>query len=266
MRKAQSGVSISLGPLMSMQGDLYSIKRSGSDKEESFKLACPHSTPTTPHGVHQVYKCDEHGEIGSSGECGKMREVTKGSYVLVDADEIAAAKASELEKGVLVLVPHRIEEVEPYTYPLGQSYAFIPSAKNQLHAVLLAILTDPDAEYAFLGEMAMSRGGTKLVRLRAWNGNIVITELLRPEDVNGITTDTATVEDKHVQMALKFIDTLAEPFDPSNYASKTRERIAALVAAKTGQPVAASSTPAAPKSTPEQDFEALLAASVEAVS
>lgn len=266
MRKAQSNVTISLGPLMQMQGDFYPIKRSGADKEEGFKLACPNSTDADVHGVSQTYVCDQHGTIGTSGDCGKMRETTKGAFVLVDADEVAAAKASELDKGVLALVPHRIDEVEPFTYPLGNSYAFIPSAKNQLHAVLLSILTDPDAEFALMGEMAMSRGGTKLVRLRAWNGNIVVTELLRPEDVNGITTDTATVDPKHTTMALKLIETLAEPFDPANYASKTRQRIAELVAAKTGGAAPTAATPSTPKRSPEQDFEALLAASVEAVS
>jgi DNA end-binding protein Ku len=266
MRKAQSNVTISLGPLMQMQGDFYPIKRSGADKEEGFKLACPHSTVADAHGVSQTYICEQHGVIGKTGECGRMRETSKDNYVLVDADEVAEAKKSELDKGMLVLVPHKIEEVEPYTYPLGNSYAFIPSAKNQLHAVLLAILQDPDAEYAFLGEIAMSRGGTKLVRLRAWNGNLVVTELLRPEDVNGISTDSATVEDKTVQKALQFIETLAEAFDPGDYASKTRQRIAELVAAKMGAPVPASSTPSTPKRSPEQDFEALLAASIEAVS
>jgi DNA end-binding protein Ku len=248
-----------------MTGDLYSLKRSGADKEEAFKLACPSSTPDAAHGVKQQYSCDEHGTIGSAGECGKMREVSKGHYILVDADEVAAAKASDAEKGVIALTPYAIEDIEAATVVFGNSYTFVPAAKNQLCDTLLAILADDTNGFALVAEANLGRGSAKFVRAVNRDGELVIQELLRPEDVSAVKADHTQVEAKVIEMAKKLLGQLTEPFDPDTYASKARQRIAELVAAKTGG-TAPASTSSAPKRTPEQDFEALLAASVEAVS
>lgn len=252
---------------MRMTGDTFSVQRSGAGAEEKFALACPHSTDADVHGASQHYVCDQHGDVGTVGDMAHRKEVSKGNFILVTEDEVAAAKRVDLDKGVLSLAVHPISDVEKFTFPYGSAYVFVPSARDPLHGVLLAILSDPDCEYALMGEMTGVRGGVKLVRLEAWHGNLVIQELLRPEDTNEFDATAPATDPKHVSMALNLVATMAEDFDPETYKNRTRERVKALVEAKLNgtAPVASTSTPAAKKD-PSQDFEALLAASMQAVS
>lgn len=263
MRKAQSGVSISLGPLMTMQGDTYSVQRSGAGADEKFKLACPESTDADVHGASQHYVCDQHGDVGTVGEMKHRKEISKGQFILVDEEEIAAAKESDLEKGVLSVAAHPVTDVDKHTFPYGSAYVFVPAARNPLHSVLLAVLSDPDCEYALMGEMLGVRGGTKLVRLEAWHNQLVIQELLRPEDTNEFDDLTTPVEDKHVTMTLNLLGQLAEEFDPEEYRNRTAERVKALVEAKLNGTNVAVATTTAPVKDPMADFEAMLAASVQ---
>lgn len=261
-RAASTDVELFLG-LMSARGDLAKVQKPGGKKETEFKLACPESGSMTDMDVvKQKYECEIHGVVGAASDCLRAKEID-GCLVYVTEEEIAEVKASEFPKKQAAIQVYPRDDVESQTYPTGETYVFVPKSNEDLVAALIQKLEDPGFEFALVFELNLR--SQKLMRLQAWEGNLVFQELVRPEDLVSFDPLKRAFEAKHVAMLEVLLQTMSADFDPAAHENQARQRIALLVEAKAGGDVtvpvrSVSATPVKKV----DDLEALLAASIAA--
>lgn len=233
--------------VMEAVGDLYLPLVPNAKKDEKFRKVCPTDAlkgEAVP--VEQRYVCSEHPDHGEflPAECQSAKEISKGEFVLVDKDLIAEAKeASELPAKTLILSAHDADSVEPYMVHVGSTYVFSVAGESQFYGILQSILDDAGyvqtdtGPKVLMGQMLV-RSEEKVFRLTKWNGQIVIQEVARPEDIDSFTPPNAEVDEKLVVLTKMLVETGTEEFVPETYRKTVRDRYAALVASvEDGTPV-----------------------------
>lgn len=257
------GLTITSG-LLSMSGNVFTPKRPNAAATESFNLACPAHTDK-PHKVSQRYVCPEDDTIDPflPAECLKGKEVN-GELKLFSKEDIEAAKKSDLPARTLELSFHPYDPTR--TFASGSAYIFQPETPQQFFATLLesldsngVVTTDSGPKMA-CGLVSLRAGTEAFVRLERWGNQLVLREMVRPEDVAEFDEVDASVDVKNINLFKQLVDATAEEFDPEAYKSRLRDRIAALVDAGGDGTVPA---PVERKTT-APDLEALLRASIEA--
>lgn len=258
-------VTLSFG-LLSMTGSLFTPKRANAAKEESFKMACP-LHPETPHGVKQRYVCEEapDDEAFLPSDCLKARDTSDG-LVIVPAEAVAAAKESDLPERTLELRAHPYEPAS--TFASGSAYIFQPDVAHQFYATLMEMVDEQgmivteSGPKMLVGLVAYRKGTESFVRVERWGRQLVLRELIRPEDISQFEPIEVSVETKLLDMARQLVDVQAEPFNPEVYKASVRERIAQIVeAAQDGELDVTTLAPAKPKVV---DMTALLEQSLQA--
>jgi non-homologous end joining protein Ku len=224
-RAVASNITFTIaGSFVQLQADLLSAKP--TDKTD-FTSLCPDCTE--PTAVSERYICkheDAHGPY-SRNELRKGREIDKMLYRAEDAD-IEAIKATTITKDEAVAV--RVfpsAEVTNHVRPTGSSYLLRPLGKAQLaYAALTQFVGDP--KLAFLCEVLV-RGSQKLYRIEAWNGQLVLQELIRPNELAETETIVAPVTKEMTAMLKQIIVNGTEKaFDPQQFRALTPERVAEL--------------------------------------
>lgn len=268
-RRFMTGLRVQFG-VMEMTGDLFNPLKTNAGKEEKFRMACPtHALSGKAVGVEQQYSCledDEHGPF-APGDCSRAKEVSKTELILVDKDKVAAAKEeSPIPKDLLALSVHNADDVLPYLVHVGKTYVFqSDGADSAFFAILHRILGDDgfvttsNGRKVLLGEMLV-RKEEKIMMLTKWNGQIVLAEMARPEDVDEFANVSTDADDKLVVLTKTLMDAATEDFVPSDWSKKVRERYAAVVAEAQGTTVTAK--PSAPRQS--QDLAAMLEAAIVA--
>lgn len=226
------GLNLQFG-LLSMTGSVLSPKRANAAGAEAFKMACP-LHPETPHGIKQRYVCEENldGDVFEQSDCLKAK-VTDDGWVLVDAAAAAAVKQSPLPEKTLELRSHPYEPSS--TFASGAAYIFQPDVPQQFYATLLqlvneqGVVTTESGPKMLVGLVAFRKGNETFVRIERWGDQLVLRELVRPEDVDQFAPIDASVDTKLLDMARQLIDAQAEDFDPEAYKASVRDRIATLV-------------------------------------
>lgn len=239
-RPTLAGLNVTFG-LLSMKGNVLTVKKANSNKSEEFKMVCP-LHPETPHGVKQCYVCinDTAGETFLPGECLKGREEGD-DLILVPKDAIADARqGGDLPAKTLELRAHPFDPSA--TFASGSAYVFQPEAASQFYATLLALMdTDgviqtESGPKVLVGLVSLRKGSETFMQLDRWGDQLVLRELVRPEDVDSFEPVDAVADTKLLNMARQLIDATAEEFDPEVYKASVRDRIAALVEqAKNGE-------------------------------
>lgn len=233
------GLSLQFG-LLSMTGSVFSPKVANAATGEKFSMVCP-LHPADPHGVKQRYVCinDQDGNSFVPGDCLKGKETDDG-MVIVSADAVKAVRTSDLPEKTLDLRAH------PYTvastFANGSAYIFQPDVPQAFYATLMelvdeqGVVTTESGPKMLVGLVSFRKGIETFVRVERWDDQIVLRELIRPEDVDQFPAVDASVDTKLLDMARQLIDAQAEPFDPDTYKASVRERIAELLEqAKTGE-------------------------------
>ena len=226
------GLNLSFG-LLSMSGSVISPKRSNAALEESFKMVCPRH-PEDPHGVKQRYVCtNEQDEVGFlPSECLKGKETDDG-LVLVTNEAIAAVRLSDLPEKTLELRAHPYEASS--TFASGSAYIFQPDIPQPFYATLMqlvdeqGVVSTENGPKMLVGLVSYRKGSEAFVRVERWGDQLILRELVRPEDVDLFQPVDASVDTKLLDMARQLIDAQAEPFDPDTYKASVRERIAELI-------------------------------------
>lgn len=258
--------------VMEATGDLFTPLVPNANKAEKFRMACPTcALKDEAVPVAQRYICTEHehdGEVYEPYECGKFKEVDD-EYVLVDAEAVQAAKeASDLPDKKLILTAHDAKEVAPYLVNTGNTYIFQPGGESNFYGVLLRIIGDDGlvqtdtGPKVLMGEMLV-RKEEKIFKLGKWNGQVVIQEVARPEDIDSFAERSDTVPDKLVVLTKTLIDTGAEDFKPDEYRKSVRDRYADVIAEAQGGAPVAKKAKAAPADTAD-DLIAKLEAAIQA--
>lgn len=257
------GLNLSFG-LLSLSGDVLPPKRSGIAKEESFKMVCPHH-PDTPHLVSQRYVCAEglEPEPVLPSDCLKGREVDD-AIILVDKDAVKEVRLATVPEKTLDLAAHPYDPTT--TFASGNAYVFQPDAANQFYSALLLLVDEQgvveteSGPKMLVGLVAFRKNSETFVRLERWGKQLVLRELVRPEDVDTFEPLDGTVDTKVVDMARQLVDAQSDEFDPETYKASVRDRIASLTEQAAGGEVAVKALAAAPK----VDTMALLEASLAA--
>jgi hypothetical protein len=257
------GLNLTFG-LLSVNGNVLNVRKPNVKAEESFKMICP-LHPSTPHLVSQRYVCADgiDPEPFLPGDCLKGRPTDDG-YVVVDADEAKAIRTSDIPPKTLDLAAHPYEPSS--TFASGGAYVFAPESANQFYSTLLLLVDEQgvveteSGPKMLVGLVAYKKGSETFVRLERWGKQLVLRELIRPQDVDEFQPTEGTVDTKVLDMARQLIDAQAEDFDPDAYRAKVRDRIAALVEQAADGQVDVKALTAAPR----ESIEDLLMKSLEA--
>ena len=223
-RAVASNVVLNIGTsLVNLQVDLLSARP--SDKT-GFSSLCP--SCEDPHAVSERYICSEqagHGPFTRS-QLKKGREIDKVLYSVTDKDE-ELVKETTITKDEPVRV--RIFDaaaVAASTRPTGVSYLLRPLGKTLAsYAAFAEFVADP--KMAFLAEV-MVRGSQKLYRLESWNGQLVLQELIRPNELAVAEPVVEKVSKDAKAMLKQIIEMETETFKADEFRWITPERVEAL--------------------------------------
>lgn len=256
------GLRVTLG-LLSTVGDVLNVKKPNAGAEAKSKYACP-LHPDTPHGVEQRYICSENPdeEPFTPGECLKGKETPDG-FVILNQEELAKARLSALPAKTLELRAHPYASDE--TFASGGAYIFQPESADDFYSTLLLLVDEKgvveteSGPQMIVGLVALRSNSEAFVRVERWGDQLVLRELIRPEDLDTFEPLEVSVESKMLDMAKMLLDAQSEEFDPETYKSAIRERIAQLSVLELG-----AEAPVVSSRQEKQDTFALLEASIAA--
>lgn len=281
------GVHFRLGPLFHVLADAVPVGRSAVAKETAFRMICPdcatatNEPPAKPKGrgrsaparrpepatTSQTYTCSanpEHGPYAQS-DLGRAREMPDGSLQPVTPEEIEYIRTGGIDARDIRFQAHPVAEVDELTRPAGHSYRLRPPVKPKPKAEdlllyeLLQHIVESNPKVAFIGECSLKEGTRGLFRLAVWRGQLLMEQLIHPDNLaeadefgrSGLTKAQLTASAKKVEFEVIPFDEKAQAAVANSAAARLEEVLAAK--AKGG---------AVPSKAPEQDLEALLAASL----
>lgn len=228
-RSFASDVGFSIG-VMTVQLDVVSQGVPNAKAATAFSLACP----IDHGGVRQHYACDnghirEDGSPFTEADLARVR-VIDGERYPVTKDQIAEVTTSGTVGSVEFRI-HPAHQVDAATRHGGAGYRLRPPRKSsaqvaEVYAVLLHLARRSDL--AIVGELAMGRTGSKLYRLSHFDGQLMLDELIRPDELAPVDDIDVAARDELLAMADKLADTLVADFDPSDYRNTAKERAVAL--------------------------------------
>jgi DNA end-binding protein Ku len=204
---------------------------------------------------------DATGEEVTADRIVKGYEISKGRYVVVEAEELAslAPKAShtiDIEEFV------DLSEIDPVFFE--QPYYLVPDEKGKK---AYRLLVDAMGE---LGKVAIGRivirAKERLVAIRPLDGLLCVETMRYADEVvdrDGLAPDDVEVGEKEIQMARQLIESLAvDQFDADKFKDEYREQVLDLVERKAaGEEIVAATPTEAPAKV--LDLVAALEASLE---
>ena len=205
------------------------------------------------------------GDEVEFGDIVKGYEVTKGTYVTITDEELAALGTEATHRLDLECFVG-LDEIDPIFY--DGAYLVAPADALKPYALLVQAMQESNR--VGIARFVM-RSKEHVAVLRPLDGALVMSmmvyadEMAQREDFtefDGLAD--VTVSDKELAMAESLIDALSEPFAPEQYHDSYRARVMALIDEKSaGRTVAATDAPAA-ASPNVIDLMDALQASVEA--
>jgi DNA end-binding protein Ku len=194
----------------------------------------------------------------------KGYEISPSRYVIIEPGELdaldpQASRTIDIEEFV------SLEEIDPLYFEKG--YYLVPDKGAEKAYALLARAMEATGRVA-IARFVM-RTKQYLAALRAKDGALVLSTMLYADEVT--TPDRLELPDpekvapseREVKMAEQLIESLSTDFDPTRYKDEHREKVLALIEAKSeGQEVVTSATAEEP--TKVVDLMAALEASLAA--
>lgn len=234
--------TLTLVGLIRAPGKLYSIKDSTSSNETKMFMVCPKCKASK---LDQLYCCqagcvpedtdEEAGKAGfKAGSCTDRGRMDGDKLIVMSEDEIAEAKGSKLEKGVLDLRRSPAAEVDARTWATGGAWWFEPERQDALYGLFVERVKDP--AWAFIGTANIA--GDRFVRLRPHNGGIVVEELLRPSDLRTFEMGSVAYGEKEAKMFDAILEQITEDFDPEAFESDKIAALRELIASKADDSIA----------------------------
>lgn len=249
-----TGVTVGFEGLpMEMVGDL--INPTKTTKDEQFVTVTPDDPPRR---IKQVFvDSADLTRIVARDEARQAKEMADGTLVVVDADAVKEARrVSDLPERRLDLRIFRRSEVESRLCVGGKGYVFEPSGAAVLYGVVQRFLRERP-EYVLMGRINLgARSGEKIMQFSTGvAGNLMVSELVWPEDVVEFETPTWDVVDKVYDTSVMILEASVAEFDPTEWEKAARQRLRDLVAS--GTPV---HSPVAPERSLEEALAEALAA------
>ncbi|MBV8951915.1 MAG: Ku protein [Actinobacteria bacterium] len=163
----------------------------------------------------------------------KGYEIRKGSYVIVDSDELkafapTATHTIEIEDFV------DLADIDPLYFE--QPYYVIPD-KNAAKPYRLLVEAMTGLQKVALGRIVI-RSKEHLVAIRPVDGVLCVETMRYADEVvgvdalEGVPGDEITVNDRELQMARQLIEALSGEFEPDKYHDEYREQLLDLIERK----------------------------------
>ena len=266
VKATMANVTIKFG-LVSFPVDLVSAVKSKQAKAKgaSRTMICPTcEIVDSLQPLRQRYLCTHspgHGPFGQ-GDASYAIEVDGKLTPLpaVTTSEEPAAEAQP-ERGAAELTVHPAADVEAHTWPSGNIYWLRPRGNEAHYGLVLELAADPSI--ALICEIT-NKGATLLYRLVAHGGALALTELIRPEMLQGLDEmPDVSFDEKLLGMTRSLVDSMSEPFEPAAWADRRKARLEALAAQVKQLESAPTATPAADTAS---DLLELLRRSVDAAA
>ena len=217
-----------------------------------------HAKDSSRIGYEKVCKLE--GTRVPDEEIVKAFEFEKGEYVFMTDEDFEAAGSEGKTIDIRDFVPY--DEIDPIyfekTYYLGPQqgaekvYALLVRAMEQSGLAAIAKYVMRDRQH--LGCLRVREGAITLEKM-------YFADEIRPLDE--IRGESASVDDRELEMAAQLIDGFSGPFDPTKYEDTYRDTLCEIINAKRRGKEVHVEAPTEPEAAP--DLMAALRASLEAV-
>jgi DNA end-binding protein Ku len=224
MRSIWKG-AISFG-MVTIPVKLYTATES---KDVRFRMLCrKHEAP-----IEEKRFCTEGGEELAYEELVRGHEVGKGEFVVLDPEEIDAAKP---ESSTTIDIGDFIEasEIDPVYFE--KSYFLEPTDVGAKPFSLLKKALE-ETERVALARVTI-RTRERLATLRAYDGTLMLETMFWPDEIRSTGAldlpegNEAKVRSKELDMARSLVESLAEKFRPESYTDEYRTALEDLIQQK----------------------------------
>lgn len=205
---------------------LYSATES---KDVRFRMLCrEHEAP-----IEEKRVCTEGGEELAWAELARGYEVAKGEYVVLEPEEIDAAKpesSSAIDIGDFV----EAAEIDPVYFE--KSYFLEPTDIGAKAFSLLMKALDETKRVALARVTIRTR--ERLATLRTYEDGMVLETMFWPDEIRSMggldlpEGAETKVRTRELEMARSLIESLAEKFRPEAYTDAYRDALEELIARK----------------------------------
>lgn len=230
MAAVKSNIPLKIGPFF---GVPVSVVTAIEDDKKSTALNTLCDTGHAPARVRQDLKCPEcSNNVKETFKKGQDRG--DGTFVVVDADEVAAVTAiSDDVKNSLTLTTHPVEQVNQHTLPSGKVYYLEPGKGGAAAYPLVVEMVKARPNLAFCTVWA-ARTAPAMYRLGVYGDVLTLTQLAWPASVKATPNVGTDAKADEVKMALVLADQLSSDFDPETFRDTRSETLAAFIAAAEG--------------------------------
>jgi DNA end-binding protein Ku len=166
----------------------------------------------------------------------KGYEVDKGSYVVVEPEDLEAARP-EATRTIEITDFVELDEIDPIYF--DHTYYLAPATKDKGAAKAYALLLEAMEKQGkvAIGTVVM-RNKQYLAAIRPREGVLVMStmlfpdEVVAPDEVPDVPDRMPSVSDREVKMASQVIDALTTEWDPERYHDDYRQQVLQLIREK----------------------------------
>jgi DNA end-binding protein Ku len=224
MRSIWKG-AISFG-MVTIPVKLYSATES---RDVRLRMLCKkHETP-----IQEKRVCTEGGEELAWEELARGYEVSTGEFVVLDPEEIDAAKP---ESSTTIDIGDFVEAAEIDPVYFEKSYFLEPTEVGAKPFSLLKRALE-ETERVALARVTI-RTRERLATLRTYDGTLILETMFWPDEIRSTGAldlpegDEAKVRSRELQMARSLVESLAEKFRPESYTDTYRTALEQLIEEK----------------------------------
>ncbi len=224
MRSFVSDFTVYLGDLTA-SGKLVSVQspkpKSGTG-DGSYKLCTKDGQK-----IFQSWR-SEGGETFEKDELARYIEGEDGEMQIIDPEEIAEAKKSQLEQNSMHITVHRISEMADQMWPAGDrnSFVFVPDQAKEMNTLVERVLLRglSSKKYGLVAHCNV-RGNEAIFRLVEWRGYLVLQPQIYTNKLNPHERQDFRVPAEITAKAEALLDQLCTDFDGDSYVDGTLDRI-----------------------------------------
>jgi DNA end-binding protein Ku len=198
-------------------------------KDVRLRMLCKkHEAP-----IQEKRVCSEGGEELAWEELARGYEVKKGEFVVLEPDEIDAAKP---ESSTTIDIGDFVEAAEIDPVYFEKSYFLEPTDVGAKPFSLLKRALEETERIALARVTIRTR--ERLATLRAYDDTLILETMFWPDEIRSTGAldlpegREATVPAKELQMARSLVDSLADKFRPESYTDAYRTALEELIEQK----------------------------------
>jgi len=221
------------------------------------------STTTFVTPVRRAYIAEEAERSMKARELQRGYEVAPGQFAVVRSEELRRLR-QPTSSAIEIVRSVRMEEIDPVF--LETSYYVLPGEGGE-HSYSLFYCALKETGYAALAQVAM-HGRQHVVVVRPGPKGLIAHTMYYVNEVRGAEEHVAEAKDvapKELDLARRFVEAIAAPFQPEEFTDGYREQIASLIASKEAVPTRAAHETAGPVTAKVVDIVDALKKSLEKV-